>query len=37
MHPNFIAAATKKLAEEYVAVEKKADEERKQHENELVK
>lgn len=29
MNPNFIAAATKKLAEEYVAVEKRADEERR--------
>lgn len=37
MHPNFIAAATKKLAEEYVAVEKIADEERNQRECENIK
>lgn len=29
MNPNFIAASTKRLAMEYVAVEKKADAERK--------
>lgn len=32
MNPNFIAAATKKLADEYVAVEKIADEERERNE-----
>lgn len=33
MNPNFIAAATRQLADEYVAVEKRADDERMQHEN----